>query len=189
VADGNQPGRQVCPLCASDDDVTSEVDSDGHWYLVCNSKSSGHPFRWTPERHSVDASGHEGIAEEWGIYDDLLATFEHKQEFVEHGIVEYRYALANPTVYQLLVDRYSHRTLRPTQYTVSVFIGGILSRLQRDGLLLESSCSATGFWKGQGVRAWALADCSPGAPVVTWYEFASALGIDSESWPIPLIRK
>ncbi|MBN8785389.1 MAG: hypothetical protein J0G98_20185, partial [Terrimonas ferruginea] len=86
------PQRQVCPLCALDDEFVSwEVEAPGLWRFTCTNPTHAEPYAWlTTGRDPISTSGHEGLSVELGIYEDLLACFEPEERFVEYGVVEYR---------------------------------------------------------------------------------------------------
>src|SRR5262245_25146624 len=93
-----QPHRQVCPLCALDDDdlVTWDVEGPGLWQFTCVNPAHGEYSWLTTGRDALSTGGHEGLSEELGLYDDLLHCFAVGDPLLEYGIVEFRYATAYP---------------------------------------------------------------------------------------------
>lgn len=63
---------------------------------LCENPSCG-AYRWTPTVQSADANQmRTGIAEEFGVYDDLLSCVGTEDPWLEYGIVEYRFARLRP---------------------------------------------------------------------------------------------
>jgi hypothetical protein len=187
----DRPGRQVCPLCATDDDVTMDnVDVDV-WEFVCSGPSHAEPFQWkprtsapasTPPRRAQPERRQESRAAELGVFGDLLACV-HAGEWVEYGVVEYRYALRTPDAYSELVDEFGHRSIAPSEFTVSAFLARALGQLAEEDKLQLRKEPGTGYWSYlRRVSYWAV----PGAPpadVLTWEAFATAEGLDPTGWP------
>ena len=124
------------------------------------------------------------MAEEFGVYEDLLALFPDTGPFQEWGIVEHRYADRSPDVYSELVSKYSHTALGLTQYSVSAFLGQAAGKLAREGHLALRWVTATGYWSYNGViSAFTLPPASADTPVVAWEQFAREHGFDPEDWP------
>ncbi len=178
---------QVCPMCGYGEAVTSEAVGLGVWSYTCSDHS--HPeFTWVASDPKVRSTAlqqkDQTLSDELGIYDDLLTTFAYGEAPVEHGVVEYRYALAAPEKYRFLIDRYSHiQQERGLQYTASSFIAGALARLWRRGDLHFELAPATGFWKyNETIGAWALTD--PAQPVKSWVDFATDINLHADPWPL-----
>lgn len=54
-------------------------------------------YRWTPTVQSADSLPmRTGIAEEFGVYDDLLSCVGTEDPWLEYGIVKYRFARLRP---------------------------------------------------------------------------------------------
>jgi hypothetical protein len=182
-----RPGRQVCPLCATDDDVRLvDVDVD-QWEFVCSDARHSEPFRWTPKSKSAPPRRPqperrpESRAAELGVFDDLQACI-HPAEWVEYGVVEHRYALQAPDAYAALVDEFGHRSVAPSEFTVSAFLARALGQLAEEGKLKLRKEPGTGYWSYLWrVSYWAL----PGTPdgdLLTWEAFAAAEGMDPGRW-------
>jgi hypothetical protein len=131
-----QPARQVCPICALDDDVAVQKVDD-EWVMTCT--SAGHvPFEWRPSAQYLKTLSYRtGIGEEFGVYDTLLECL--LPGLSEYGVIEYRFSQADPATYRHLLGRYGHRAIAPAKYTTSSFLGGALGHLWREG-------SVTGIW-------------------------------------------
>ncbi|MGZ4790362.1 MAG: hypothetical protein ACXWBO_00740 [Ilumatobacteraceae bacterium] len=124
------------------------------------------------------------MADELGVYDDLLALFTEPGPFLEWGIVEHLYAQRNPATYRELVDRYSHTAYGPTQYSASAFLGRAAGQLASDGHLMVRFENATGYWSYNGViSAFALPPGPDDAAITTWADFAIHEGFAPDDWP------
>lgn len=177
-----RPALQVCPLCATTDDVTLSSDGPDLWRFTCAAEGDHHPYEWVPTGQVLAEPGRNAAAEDLGVYDELLRCV-HAGELVEYGIVEHRFAAAMPDVYRQLVDRYGHRSLKPSSYTASAFLSHALGQLAREGLLVLSWTKGTGYWDYlDRVSAWRLPG-EPDAAPTSWSEFAAREGIDEQSWP------
>jgi hypothetical protein len=180
-----RPARQVCPLCALDDDelVTWMPDAPGLWRYTCTNHTP--PYTWlTAGQGAFDDTGSSGIAEDLGVYDDLLAVFAEPGPYFEWGIVEHRYAQKRRDVYAELVSKYSHTALGPTQYSASAFPRLAAGKLAREGHLALRWIPATGYWSYNGtISAFALAPASDDAPVLSWSDYATTEGFDPRDWP------
>jgi hypothetical protein len=182
-----QPDRQVCPLCAHDDAdlVTWENEGPGVWRFTCQNAGGGHPYSWLATADAaVAGDGHEGLAAELGIYDDLVALFAATDPFLEYGIIEHRFAAAHPETYQHLVNTYSHTVHGPTAYSASSFLGGALGQLARRGDLVKKACRATGYWAYNGsLQAYSLPPGPPDGQVQSWGGYAALEGFSPMEWP------
>jgi hypothetical protein len=186
------PQRQVCKLCALDDDeyVSWEVEAPGLWRYTCTNPSHREGYSWlTTGKDPLAGAGHDGLSNDLGIYEDLLACFTIGERFVEYGVVEHRYAVANPGNYKHIVGLYSHTGFGDhVEYSASAFIGSALGKLGREGLLVRRPCRATGFWKYNGLlNAWALQPGPDGEEIVTWEAYAEGIGVDPGTWPRSLL--
>jgi hypothetical protein len=177
-----RPGNQVCPICGHDDDVEILRAGD-EWVMRCDARSHP-PFEWRPEaQYHRHLSPRSGVAEELGVYDDLLQCVH--DGFAEYGIVEYRFAEHAPQTYRTLVDRYGHTAFGPKKYTTTAFLAGALGQLWREQSVLGVSARATGYWS---YNRFAGAYAPPGtpldSPIASWEDFArSGLGVDPLDWP------
>lgn len=105
-------------------------------------------------------------------------------ERVEYGVVEFRYAMRNPTAYRELVERYGHVSLGlgGRRYSASMFLAHALGQLDREDCAVPSTIG-TGYWDYlTTVSAWEQRkDCSP-TPLTSWVHFALAMGSDPSTW-------
>ncbi len=99
-----------------------------------------------------------GIAAELGLDVSLPAALrEYQSIWVEYGVLERAFAMANPEEWRFLVDRYSHTAVAAKRCTVSAFLGGILGRLWRSGAVAGFTKEATGRWSyNRTTGYWAL---------------------------------
>jgi hypothetical protein len=181
------PHRQVCKLCAHDDEVTMLPIGDGsEWAFTCTA-TTGHsaPYVWTVKVERGMA-GREGITAELGLYDDLPRCVRVGDPWIEHGILEHRYKLLRPDVYfDELLPRYGHVALKSKRYTTSVFIASALGQLMREGALAWQYAPATGLWNyNHKISFWALPPAPPLEERLTWAEFAGREGLDSKVWDV-----
>lgn len=177
---------EVCPRCAETDDIERSTTPDAVTLLTCHNPRHA-PFTWPEYVEPEGTQGREGLGEELGIYEDLPATLRADEPVVEYGILEYRYALAHPSEYGQLIDRYSHTALGPTKYSASAFLARALGQLSREGTVVFRAVKATGRWSYNGdISGW----CLPGTPaessdeILSWGDFAVSNGLDPESWPV-----
>lgn len=185
-----RPARQVCPLCAHDDDVTFERESDALFRFTCLAVGDRHPYVWFT-RHGEKEFGipQDGIGAQLGVYDTLLSLFRSGDLPVEYGVVEHRFAEADPVTYGELVRRYRHTVYGPTRYSASAFLGAALGLLAREGLLAFVPCRATGYWAYNGrLSAWSTTPAVETVPV-SWEAFSLANGWDPGDWPALGYRK
>lgn len=184
---GGRPSRQVCPLCGTDDDVSAfPAGPDNVWDYTCTAADGGghaEPYTW-PVTVTVGIPGRSGITAELGLYDDLAALLLPGEGWIEHGILEHRYKLAQPhTYFDELIPRYGHVAQGPKRYTTSAFIAQALGQLAREGTLAWSDGRPTGFWSyNHRISYWALPPAPPLDDRQTWSEFATKAGLDPEAW-------
>src|SRR5579862_7753520 len=94
-----RPPRQLCPLCAQDDDIDVGF-VDGVWVMTCSAPEHP-PFVWTPRGQGEEPRrGRTGVSEDLGVYDDLLHCVA--EGFAEHGVLEYRFWQLAPATYTTL---------------------------------------------------------------------------------------
>lgn len=180
------PGPQVCPLCALPDYLTWEVEAPGLWRYTCGNPQCG-GYSWpTTGRDPLKTGSYDGIAADLGIKEDLLDVIGRESRWLEYGVVEYLYAVENPTHYRQLVQMFSHTAIeRPIQNSASAFIGTCLGILEQEGRLAKRTCRATGYWSyNTTVTAWAPRGNSLDAPIRAWAEFAIRQGLNPEEWTL-----
>ena len=187
-----RPKKPMCPLCVQEQGYLASAHiGDGVWLHTCtNTANHGtKPYSWQESPDDHDDAKYGGLAEEWGVYDDLLACFTPGEPFIEYGIVEYRYKQRNPGRYALLVNEYGHTagSPGPSSYTASKFLAGRLGEMFRRGDLLfhDHDGKGTGRWQYNNPASyWALAVAEPSTESLTWAEFATSAGLDPETWTV-----
>lgn len=98
-----RPTKPVCALCGVDDDVETVHLGDGVWQHICRGRHHDESRVWNESTaQGVDALQLDGLAYEWGLYDDLPRCVVADEPMVEYGIVEHRYRLLNPVRYGAL---------------------------------------------------------------------------------------
>ena len=181
-------GREICPRCGVDDDVTFEPGEADAPVFVCSSSRHEDPFEW-PARDddlATALAGRVGFAEELNLYEYLMTLFDPSQPLVEYGVVEHRFAAAFPTEYRAVIDRYGHTHFGPKRYTASAFLAKVLWALHHEGALAVEWVPATGRWSyNSRVSGWALprAGGVPAKDVLSWEAFARQHDIDPDTWP------
>ena len=152
--------REVCPFHADDDVAGVRVSDEVGWAFTCDRR--GHPrpgpYSWLRPPEAPDLGEMNGIAADMGLDVSLPAALrEYRGTWVEYGVLERAFAMANPEDWHFLVDRYSHTAVAAKRYTVSAFLGGVLGRLWRNGVLGGISGEATGRWSyNRTTGYWAL---------------------------------
>lgn len=181
-----RPNRQVCQLCGIDEEVTVGSEGPDMWVFTCTARNQHHgaDHVWRPTLEVSIPAGRNGIGQELGVYDDLGACVL-ANERVEYGVVEFRYAMRNPTAYRELVERYGHVSLGlgGRRYSASMFLAHALDQLDREGILRWSSTIGTGYWNYlTTVSAWEQRKDCPPTPLTSWVDFALAMGSDPSTW-------
>jgi hypothetical protein len=175
------PAHQVCPLCGRDDRIEVTTIADSLWRYTCASSSKNHPFSWMGSTSSEpDDAKTENKADELGLYHDLPLCLVKGEPFVEYGVVEHRFSLLRPQVFDQLVEDYGHTRQGPKKYTASAFIAKTLGTLFDRGVILYRDGSATGRWSyNSGISHWALPP-GPSDPesILTYEQYCLAQGID-----------
>jgi hypothetical protein len=157
--------RQCCPFHADDDVPGESLDVEGGLVFTC-SRTKGHPtagaYTWYVAPEPADLPGLSGLAEELGLGIELPAAIAtHPGQWVEFGLVEAAYAAANPKDFAMLVTRYGHTAVKPTQYSASAFLAATLGRLMTHGGVLFREGPATGRWYYNGRISWWALDPEP----------------------------
>lgn len=90
-------------------------------------------------------------------------------QWVEYGVLERAYALANPKDWAFLVGRYGHTAIAAKRYTVSAFLAATLGHLSRAGVVNFHSGPATGRWSYNGtISYWSLPPAPDWAKRLAW---------------------
>ena len=173
---------EICPLCADDDHLARITLAPNLWQYTC-SNARRHPDRapytWQSSGGRPPPEPDGGIAEEYGLYDDLPQCLIAGEPWVEYGIVEHRYSQLRPKLYTEMVGRWGHTRQGPRRYTVSAFLGGTLGRLWSRGVVVGQERNATGYWAyNSSISYWALPPAPPVDHVLTYTDYATAIGLD-----------
>ena len=155
---------------------------DGGLQLTC----SGCGNSWAPKPETVAGIGRSGLAVELGVYEDLLACLPAGAPWTEHGVIEHRFRLRRPEVYQHLLRTYGHHAEGTNKgWSTSMFLAGAMGQLQREGLLVTRRAKPTGYWSYLGAVSYRARPPEPDwEERLTWAAFAGELGIDAEGWEL-----
>jgi hypothetical protein len=104
------------------------------------------------------------------------ATSAAGGRWVEYGLVERAYALAQPDDWRRLLARYDHThyhpdgaTRRQLPYTASRYLGRTLGALRAQGIIAFKQGPGTGRWSyNDTISYYAPATVADGAPTCTW---------------------
>lgn len=172
--------RQVCHFHTDEDVAGVLLNKDGGYAFACE-RTTGHPtageYRWFSAPEPPDVPGISGLADELGLQVELPAAIATQNgRWVEYGVVEAAYAAANPVDYRLLVERYGHTAIQPTQYSASAFVAATLGRLSRSGEVLFRHGPATGRWAYNGqISWWAIAPEPAGDAMTSWEDLGMSM--------------
>jgi hypothetical protein len=184
------PVPEVCPFCATDEEVTSSPLGPGLVEYTC-SRARRHPaqgpYSWQGRVIGAPALWEEeaeGPATELGMLDDLLACVEPGEPWLEYGIIERRYRERSPDEFEQLVQRWGHREDgRQRPYTASAYIGGVLAMLRRRNKLvsLPGGGPATAYWSYNAPASyWARPPGPPRQRLLTFVAWAREHGHDPQ---------
>jgi hypothetical protein len=128
------------------------------------------PFTWISSPPPPPGTDLSGIAEDLGLGVEIPAVLkDFAGQWIEYGVFERAYALANPKDWAFLMDRYSHTAVAPKRYTVSAFLAATLGNLERAGVVAFHSGPATGRWSYNGtISYWSLPPAPDWATRITW---------------------
>lgn len=146
-----------------DEECQPSALSDLEWQYTCERTShpNGKPFSWSHVEPPPATLGTDGIAAELGLDVELPnAVAQFRGQWVEYGVVEHTYAMANPDDFARLVDRFGHRILGASAYSSSAFIARCLGALGRTGSVAYHDGPATGIWSPLGRVSWWTIDAA-----------------------------
>jgi len=151
---------ETCPFHAFDDVMGVWVGDDVGHSFTCP-RSDHHvpgPFTWFRAPELASISELSGLSEELRLDVTLPAALrEYRGIWVEYGILERAYALANAADWAFLIQRYSHTAIAAKRYTATAFLVCALGRLWRRGALCCRGGRSTGRWVYcRDVSWWAL---------------------------------
>lgn len=178
------PGVQVCPFHSDEIIRPIRTASETAEYTYrCSRKNhpvTG-PFEWPfvpePERASSDTMS-------LGLDIDLpvavrTAVEKAGREWVEYGLVEREYALAQPAAWNNIIARYDHTyfydsavvTRAELPYTGSMYLARTLGALSGRGALGHRSAPGTGRWAyNNPISYYGLPGGDPFSSLATWEE-------------------
>lgn len=152
-----RPDR-VCPFHAGDRPEAEHIGNETvDWQFTCeyNDHPVPGPYVWSvtdePGMDMGQALGLDlGSTLPKAVRD---ASQAHGGGWVEYGLVERAFALANPEDWSLLLARYDHRwfgqgtaTQQELPYTASRYLAGRLGDLSRRGDVRYRDGKGTGYW-------------------------------------------
>jgi hypothetical protein len=181
--------RQVCQLCALDDDIVTFIDEDDpeQVVLMCEGPNCAQ-HTWRPRKQISARGGHiarSGIGEELGVYDDLVACVANSETWLEYGIVEHRYKEAHPATYARMVRRWGHRAKAPTKYSMSSFLGGCLGHLAREGVISTRRAPTSAYWSYLSAATHAAGVPRPPEDrQLSWATYAETSNLDPDTWTL-----
>lgn len=170
---------QICPF-HSDEFIRPSRLAEGQWLYVCP-LTSNHPapgeHRWLATDAPTRVADITGLATEYGLSTALPAAIAKLPgRWVEYGLVERAYARAAKKEFAALVDKFGHREIAPSHYTVSVFLAHVLGRLAKNGDVLLRHGPATGSWSYlTTVSWWALPPAPDWSTRLSWEEAGVAV--------------
>lgn len=172
--------REVCHFHADEDVAGVRINDSGEHSFTCP-RTTGHPvagtYSWLVAPEPADLPGLSGLAQDLGLHVELPAVINlYPGRWVEYGVVEAAYALANPKDFGLLVERYGHTAIRAKRYTVSAFIAATLGRLSRSGDVLFHAGPATGRWDyNSQISWWSLAPGPDWKQRTSWLDLGKSM--------------
>lgn len=152
---------QVCPFHA-DEGVKGTPLRDEAGTEVFECRRQGHPrpgpWSWSFVPPPPGAMGATGLAAELGLHTELPAAIaSYGSRWVEYGLVERAYALAQPGDFRRLVAQYGHSHVAPSQYTASAYLARTLGDLSRHGAVVLHVGRGTGRWSyNTDISYWSL---------------------------------
>lgn len=163
---------QVCPQHSHEEVVGVWISNEVGTQFTCTRTdhvASG-PFSWISSPPPPSGTDLTGIAEELGLGVEIPAALkEFTGKWVEYGVLERAYALANPKDWAFLVDRYGHKAIADKRYTVSAFLAAALGNLERAGVVAFHPGRATGRWSYNGtISYWSLPPAPDWAERISW---------------------
>lgn len=169
-------GMMVCPF-HSDEDVAPQLDvATGAWVCTCP-RTTGHrypgPLTWPMPVEDTDSLG--VLADDLNLHIELpAAVASFGPHWVEYGLVEHAYAVANPVDFAYLVEELGHTARGKTRTSVSGYLARTLGRLSEQGHVLYRPGYATGRWSyNSGVSWWTFGPDRPADDdVILWADQA-----------------
>ncbi len=165
---------QVCPQHAIEEVDGVWISNDVGTQFTCNRTDhvAPGPFTWISSPPPPPGTDLNGIADDLGLGVEIPAVLkEFAGQWIEFGVFERAYALANPQDWAFLMDRYSHTAVAPKRYTVSAFLAATLGNLERAGIVAFHSGPATGRWAyNRTISYWSLPPAPDWSERLSWEE-------------------
>lgn len=188
------PGPIICPLCTQARTVTatSALDDRDRPILLLRCDDASHDvLRWEMADMAARRAlrrrtrrPSRSLVQRMGLYDKLRAVLARFDGWVEHGVVEHAFAQDNPDEYAELVARMGHVAVDgAASSSASGYLSRMLGNLTRSDEVEHRRVEATGQWSyNRDISAWKRADAGSDE-LLSWEDFATANGIDPDSWP------
>ena len=185
------PDGQTCPMHTDEFIKPLYVGSETAEYtFTCH--RNGHPgaadFSWPFVPEPVNLAGDTlGLGLEIELPKAVAtAAADCGKPWVEYGLIERAYALANPDDWAVLLDRYDHTHYHhgmdgttALSYTASKYLARSLGALGRAGTLVHHSGPGTGRWNyNKTISYYALPPAGDWSSRQTW----EGSGLDVESY-------
>ena len=166
------PALVVCPFHTSEDVAPQSDPATGAWVCTCP-RTTGHPhpgpLTWPMPDENSESLG--VLADDLGLDIQLpAAVASFGPHWVEYGLVEYAYAIANPVDFAYLVEQLGHTARGKTRTSASGYLARTLGRLSQQGHVLYRPGYATGRWSyNSGVSWWSYGPDRPEVDdVILW---------------------
>lgn len=162
---------RVCPLHGDEAVVGVALGSEGLLEFTCDrTRGHHHPgmYVWPDTPDLPEGSGAGGMGAELGWATELPAALgQYRGRWVEYGVVERAYALANPRDFATVVARFGHTAQKEHgRTTASAIIAAALGVISaRSAAVHYRRSRATGRWSyNSDVSWWALTDANGEGP-------------------------
>lgn len=145
-----------CPVCASEDYTSEEMEPDGQKYFLCANESvhGAGGYRWNPKPRRPQTRGRGGLGAELDIWDKLLETIPADGEAHSYGEVEDLFFERYPQEAAFLQNQFGHARRdgnRSDGYSMSTYLSLRLSELAKEGVVDLTWGPAEGSWARNGI--------------------------------------
>jgi hypothetical protein len=174
---------RTCPQHHHADDVLPRLSMDGIWEFTCDRPDHEPPGPYTWMGSNDGGAGPiSNIGRTLGpLTSPLLNCLNPGEPWVEYGVVEWRFRILAPSVFDDLVQEHGHIVLNPRAekgWTASAYLVHALVDLRREGRIDRIFGAATGPWERQPeVSYWATPPTPPTTTRLSWAEFAAREGV------------
>jgi len=155
----SKPEGQICPFHADEWIKLEKCDSETAEYTFTCPRTNHHPthgpYTWA---YIAEPAGVAGDSLGLGLDIELpkavtTAVTAQQKPWVEYGLIESAYALANPDDWNVLLAKYDHThyqtdlaARKASTYTASKYLARSLGALGRQGSLIHRFGKGTGRW-------------------------------------------